>query len=123
MKGNSPATDASMSAVLTTCTVDCETIGGSVAINIAGELDMADADRVGQILADAARTATTSVRVRLADLTFADSSAVRVLLLASMIAGERGVVFQIVEPHSSVQRLLEVTGLTDALPVVGERAG
>src|SRR4249920_464250 len=122
MEGNSQAADAAMSAVFTTCTVDCETIGGGVAINIAGELDMADADRVGQILADAARTATTSVRVRLADLTFADSSAVRVLLLGSMIAKERGVAFEIVEPHSSVQRLLEVTGLNDALPVVGDRA-
>ena len=58
MEGNSLAADAAMSAVFTTCTVDCETIGGVVAINIAGELDMADADRVGQILADAARTGT-----------------------------------------------------------------
>ncbi len=123
MEGNSERVDAPISAALTTCTVDCETIGGGVMINIAGELDMADADRVGQILADAARTASTSVRVRLADLTFADSSAVRVLLLGSMIAGEHGVAFEIVEPHSSVQRLLEVTGLTDALPVVVDGAG
>ena len=62
MEGNSQAADAAVSAVFTTCTVDSETIGGVVTINIAGELDMADADRVGQILADAARTATTSVR-------------------------------------------------------------
>lgn len=119
MEGEFQVSDAPRSVPLSTCTATIETLNGDVTVTIAGELDMADAERVGEVLADAARAARSSLRVHLAELAFADSSALKALLLGSMICDERGIAFLIVDPHSSVRRLLHVTGLTEKMTIVG----
>lgn len=123
MDGNYQVSDAAESFTLTTCTVSTTALDGDVSVAIAGELDMADAEKVGKVLADAAKSCKSTLRVGLRDLTFADSSAVRALLLGSMAAAERGVDFEIVDAHTGVRRLLEVSGLTEALNVVGNSDG
>jgi anti-anti-sigma factor len=58
--------------------------------------------------------------VQLADLRFADSSAIKAILIGAQAADERGVAYELVSPRGLVQRLLEVTGLNHALTVVHE---
>ena len=103
-----------------TCVVWLEIAPESVAVALTGELDMADADQVGEMLVTAVDSGTRVVRVLLDDLKFADSSAIKAILIGAQAAQERGVGFELVNPRGVVQRLLEVTGLDAALTVVHE---
>lgn len=107
---------------LSTCTVDVETTADFVIVSLAGELDMADADRVGEVLSSAVDSGTSKVRLELSDLNFADSSAIKAILIGAKAADERGVSYELVNPRGLVLRLLDVTGLTMALNVVTEPA-
>jgi anti-sigma B factor antagonist len=89
---------------------------------LAGELGMADADQVGQVLTEAVESGKPVVRLDIAELSFADSSAIKAILIGALGADERGVTFQLVNPRGLVQRLLDVTGLTDVLTIVHEPA-
>ena len=53
-------------------------------------------------------------------MTFADSSAIKAILTGALGADERGVKFELVNPRGLVQRLLDVTGLTEVLTIVHE---
>ncbi|MGZ4762303.1 MAG: STAS domain-containing protein [Ilumatobacteraceae bacterium] len=114
------STGALRRLTLSTCTVDVETTPNNVLLTVIGELDMGDADRVGDLLAEAAGAGKPIVRVDLAGLTFADSSAIKALLLGAKAADEHGVTYELVNPHASVRRLLGVTGLDNALTVIDE---
>lgn len=89
-----------------------------VVVSVVGELDMADADHVGRILTEAAEAGKSILRLELAGLTFADSSAIKAILVGAQAADERGVTYQLVDPHERVKRLLEVTGLANVLTIV-----
>jgi anti-sigma B factor antagonist len=108
--------------ILSTCTVDVEMWPNSVVVTVVGELDMADGDHVGKILIDAAQAHKPIIRLELAGLTFADSSAIKAILLGAQAADERGVTFELVNPHDRVRRLLEVTGLSNVLTIIDEDA-
>jgi anti-anti-sigma factor len=120
MEGESPATSALTRLQLTTCSVEIASTVNEVIVALSGELDMADADRVGDMLVEAASDGRAIVRVDLAGLTFADSSAVKSILRGATAAGEHGVTYELLNPRGSVQRLLSVTGLVDALTVITE---
>ena len=96
MNDDSSWADMPTHLALSTCTVDVETTAISVVVSVAGELDMADADQVGQVLAEAVQSGTP------------------------IGADERGVKFELVNPRGLVQRLLDVTGLTEVLTIVHE---
>ena len=53
MDDDSSLADLPTHLSLSTCTVDVETLATSVVVSVSGELDMADADQVGQVLATA----------------------------------------------------------------------
>lgn len=105
---------------LNTCTVDVETTPSYVVVSVVGELDMADADQVAQVLIDAADAGRPILRVQLSGLTFADSSAIKAIILGARAADQRGVTYELVNPHGRVQRLLQVTGLHKALTILHE---
>jgi anti-sigma B factor antagonist len=105
---------------LSTCTVNVETTPNYVAVTVAGELDMADAGSVAQVLVDAADAGRPVLRLQLSGLTFADSSAIKAIILGANAAEQRGVTYELINPHGRVQRLLQVTGLTKALNVIHE---
>jgi anti-sigma B factor antagonist len=105
---------------LSTCTVNVETTPHYVTVTVAGELDMADAGSVAQVLVDAADAGRPILRLQLAGLTFADSSAIKAIILGANAAEQRGVTYELVNPRGRVQRLLQVTGLTKALNVLHE---
>jgi anti-sigma B factor antagonist len=118
MKDSSHVASVPARLTLSTCTVDVETTSSYVTVTVAGELDMADADRVGQVLEDAAAADRPIVRLELSGLTFADSSAVKAIILGAKAAEAHGVTYELVNPHSRVQRLLEITGLTNVLTII-----
>lgn len=120
MHSDSPTTGASHGVTLTTSTAGVETSANEVTVTVSGELDMADADEVGEILTRAAAAGRAILRVDLSGLTFADSSAIKALLVGAKAAEANGVDYQLVNPHGNVQRLLSVTGLTEALTVIIE---
>jgi anti-sigma B factor antagonist len=105
---------------LSTCTVNVETTPHYVTVTVAGELDMADAGSVAQVLVDAADAGRPILRLQLSGLTFADSSAIKAIILGANAAEQRGVTYELVNPRGRVQRLLQVTGLTKALNVLHE---
>lgn len=105
---------------LSTCTLAIDTTPNAVTISISGELDMADAEQVGQALIEAAMADIPIVRLELSQLTFADSSAIKAILLGAKAAADHGVSYELVNPHGRVHRLLQVTGLDTALTIVVE---
>jgi anti-sigma B factor antagonist len=118
MEESSGLASAPVRQILSTCTVDVEMWPHNVVISVVGELDMADADRVGQILTDAVAAGKPIVQLVLAGLTFADSSAIKAILVGAQAADDRGVTYELVDPHDRVRRLLEVTGLANVLTIV-----
>ncbi|MEO8266963.1 MAG: STAS domain-containing protein [Ilumatobacteraceae bacterium] len=120
MNDDSSLADLPTRLSLTTCTVEVESSANAVVVSVSGELDMADADQVGQVLADAVQSGKPIVRLHVTDLTFADSSAIKAILIGALGADERGVKFELVNPRGLVQRLLDVTGLTEVLTIVQE---
>lgn len=120
MEESSGFASAPVRQTLSACTVDVEMSPNNVVIGIVGELDMADADQVGLILIEAAAAGKPIVRIDLAGLTFADSSAIKAILVGAQAADEHGVTYELVNPHVRVRRLLEVTGLANVLTIVDE---
>ena len=103
---------------LSTCAVNVETADDRVVVHIAGELDMADADQVGDVILGAVGAGKATVRIELSELRFADSSAIKAILIGAQAADDRGIAYELVNPRGLVLRLLEVTGLNGALTVV-----
>ncbi len=120
MEESSGVASAPVRQTLSTCTVDVEVTPNNVIVSVAGELDMADADQVGRVLVEAVEAGKPIVRLELAGLTFADSSAIKAILLGAQAADKRGVVYELLNPHDRVRRLLEVTGLAKVLTIVDE---
>lgn len=120
MEGHVSVSGEPQRLTLSNCTVDIETSPDCVLVTLSGELDMEDADAVGAVLLDAARSARPVVRVQLAGLSFGDSSAVRALLLGSEAAEEHGVSYELINPSGILRRVLETTGLTEILTIVDE---
>ena len=109
--------DISSPLIFSSCTVRVSSSPTQVVVSIVGELDMVDADKVAKILVDADGGKAT-VSLDLSGLTFADSSAVKAIVLGAQAAARRGVAYELVNPTSRVQRLLEVTGLAGTMTIV-----
>jgi anti-sigma B factor antagonist len=88
---------------------------------VSGELDLATTPQLEQqvkaVLGDGAR----SVVVDLANLTFIDSTGLRLLLALSQQAREDGWKLLIVKPSEQMQTILKITGTGTELPI-GEEA-
>ena len=80
-------------------------------LRLVGELDAATAPHLQHRLEEH-RGVT---RLDLRDVTFIDSSGLRVLLLASRASGADGLA--LLEPSGHVRRVLEMTGLVDAFRI------
>lgn len=120
MEPNSRLASDPARLTFSTCIVDVETHTDFVTVTLAGELDMADADQVGLVLIDAAAAGRPIVRLQLSALTFADSSAIKAILVGARAADNHGVTYELINPHGRIQRLLHVTGLANALTIVNE---
>jgi anti-anti-sigma factor len=89
--------------------------GEVVRIALAGELDLARAPEVEQVLrADGVRQRVLDLR----NLTFMDSSGLQLILSAHAAARRDGVILEIVPGPPSVQRVFEICGVQDTLRFV-----
>jgi anti-anti-sigma factor len=79
-------------------------------IRIAGEIDMSNADSLGEALAGAIRDAVNGhLRVDLSELTFIDSSGIHMLVKAAK--AHPGLRLTLVSPTPTVERVLEICGI------------
>jgi anti-anti-sigma factor len=88
-----------------------------------GELDLATTPRLTQYLTTLARTHKGLVVIDLRQLTFLDSTGVTALVAADSYARRDGWNFAVVNGPPQVQRVLEICGLTEVLPLADEALG
>jgi anti-anti-sigma factor len=94
--------------------------GVTVRVLVAGEIDMATADDLQRAMITAVEDGSvTEVVVDFADVTFCDSSGIAALDRAYAAAARRGVVFRLVDIQDPVRRVLEITGMLEALTEPG----
>jgi anti-sigma B factor antagonist len=86
-------------------------------IELSGELDLHSSPQLGSAVEDALGRSATAVEIDAATLSFADSAGLRALLLARSDADERGVPLKLTRVSEPLRRLLEMTGLREALGV------
>jgi anti-anti-sigma factor len=95
---------------------------GAALVRVAGELDVATAPRLTRMLGQATRRARIVV-VDLRGLTRVDSSGVAVLVDASRSARRDGRRLVLIRGLSQVERLLALSGASDAVEIVDLAAG
>ena len=93
-----------------------------VTIQLHGELDMATAPRLGRVLDEALDAMPDTVRLDLSDLTFLDSTGIRVLITASRRAKAQDCSVILHAPREHVLRTLKLTGV-DRLMDIDRRDG
>jgi anti-sigma B factor antagonist len=87
-----------------------------------GELDLATAPDMEEQVLSAVRAGGKAVVVDLRELTFMDSTGVRTIVAAHQVAEESGTDLRVVRPsrESAVSRVIEISGIDDALGLVDE---
>ena len=81
-----------------------------ITVKVAGDIDLATADKLAESLEEAVAQAH-EVRVDLADVTFLDSTGIRSLVQAYRSAQTRGGVFYVIGARQWVAKVLDVTGV------------
>ena len=97
--------------------VSSEESGGWLIVSPSGEIDIATADELDDALAQNRDTV-----LDLSEVSFMDSTGLRTLVSVHNRLGEAGARFRIVVPSGPVRRIIEITGLSGALDLVGTRA-
>lgn len=98
--------------------IETEEMGGALVVSVAGELDHATVAQLEQALDEAARRPAGGVLVDLAACEFIDSTGLGILVSGRerVLAGDgRG--FAVCSPNAQVLRLLEITGIGEAMGV------
>ena len=90
---------------------------GAVVVRLQGELDMATAPQLRRVLDAALDARPAELAVDLQDLTFADSTGIRVLLEASRRAQDAGCSLVLRSPRRSVRKALRLTGMDQLVDV------
>lgn len=101
-----------------TARAELDRSGGTLTAYLVGELDPSTVDSIrDQITSELA-----SVRrlvLNLAEVTFCDSSGLRLFLVLHHLAVETGAILTLQDPTPTMRRLLKVAGLIDAFPIHG----
>ncbi|MGS2619953.1 STAS domain-containing protein [Micromonospora sp. LZ34] len=92
----------------------CDIEPDRTVVTLLGEIDMAEADHLRDVLRNAIAQATR-VDVDLAQLTFIDSAVINTLVTAHQHAASVDVRFTLVNPTGQVRRVLAVTGILHTL--------
>jgi anti-sigma B factor antagonist len=101
--------------------VTVERDGTTVRIALAGELDIANAERVESVLADVeADGSATLMMLDLRQLVFMDSTGLRILVAADSRAREQDRRLVLVQGPEAVQRILRMTRLDERLEIVAD---
>jgi anti-anti-sigma factor len=99
-----------------------ETDDDRVVFTPRGELDLATAPELEEKVLPALRDGGRAVVLDLRELTFMDSTGVRTIVAAHQIAESSGSDLRVVRPprESAVSRVIEISGIDDALGLVDE---
>jgi anti-anti-sigma factor len=84
---------------------------------LTGELDLAVAAELEATIRGLSGEGVSGIELDLSQLTFMDSSGLRVLLSAQALCAESGYDFLVIPGGGQVQRLLELTGTAEILPL------
>jgi anti-sigma B factor antagonist len=90
---------------------------------LAGELDLATAHRLEEVIRDDGLTSAGAVVIDLERLDFIDSTGLRTMLAVRELCVGRGQDFAVTPGSTQVQRLLNVTGVGAHLGVVAPTDG
>ena len=101
--------------------VDAVTDGELHTVTVHGELDQGTAPQLRGVLGSAMGEATTSVLVDLSGCEFIDSTGLSLLVEAKRRLGEDGRGFGVCCPDADVRRLLELTGIDEAIGLFDTR--
>jgi anti-anti-sigma factor len=91
---------------------------GWASVTLTGELDLASADRLRDVLEEAADTGVRIISVDARQVTLLDSTSLGVLLFFARLLRDRGGHLELVYATPSVRRTLEVTALGRAMKLV-----
>ncbi|HEY0345030.1 MAG TPA: STAS domain-containing protein [Solirubrobacteraceae bacterium] len=83
-----------------------------------GELDIASAPEFEQAIAEATAEPGAELVLDLRELTFMDSTGLRALAQTNARADEAGFALSIVRGPRQIERVLEISGLAELLPLV-----
>ena len=92
--------------------------GETVTVRFGGELDMAAADAAAAVLREVEQTAPRAIVVDLQDLTFMDSSGVRLLVQAYGRSEGAGYAFAVRDGSGPARRVLRLVQLDGVLPMI-----
>ena len=98
--------------------VETQTNGRAVTLTMSGELDLVSAPVLERALGQLTEPEVELIIVDLRGLAFMDSTGLHLLIQAQQRAHDSGRSFALVRGAEQVQRLLDVTGVGDALTIV-----
>lgn len=83
---------------------------------LSGDLDIASASALKEMLLDTSREGTTGITLDLRGLTFMDSTGLFMILFAKELADTNGYDLSLIPGPPKIQRIFELTALLDLLP-------
>ena len=92
--------------------------GEATRLTLRGEFDIANAPHLEREITRFVESGGSRLVVDLRDLSFIDSTGLRIVLETRQRAADRGFELEIVRGPRQVQRVFELTGLEDRLPFV-----
>ena len=98
--------------------VETQTNGRAVTLTMSGELDLVSAPVLEEALGQLTEPDVELIIVDLRGLAFMDSTGLHLLIQAQKHAHDCGRSFALVRGGDQIQRLLDVTGVGDALTIV-----
>src|SRR5438128_2474027 len=87
-----------------------------VRLLLSGELDLASAPQFERAVSDASREVPAAIVLDLSALDFLDSHGLRSILRDQQLCEETGCLLSVI-PGEQAQRLFELTGLSERLPI------
>jgi anti-sigma B factor antagonist len=98
--------------------VETHTTGRATTLTVLGELDLVSSPALQEELERAIGSDATVIVLDLGRLSFMDSTGLHVLVKAHQRAHEAGRRFVVTKGGEQVQRLLDLTGVTDLMEIV-----
>jgi anti-sigma B factor antagonist len=93
---------------------------GSLLVSISGEFDLGATPEFERVVSELTGGGLRAVEIDLRRVTFIDSTGLRMLVDVERVARERELPLRIVRGGSAVERVLQLTGLDQVLPLVDE---
>jgi anti-sigma B factor antagonist len=89
--------------------------GSRAVVVLVGELDLHTAQQLTATVSHVLREEVDRVELDAGGLTFADSAGLRAVLVARAAAEEAGATFGVTDASGPVERLIDITGLSELL--------